>query len=284
MRARNIKPGFFSNELLGTYDPIISLMFAGLWCLADKDGRMEDRPLRIKAELFPYREGLDVNGYLTVLERDGFISRYEVGGIRYIQVENFAKHQTPHHTERPKGCPENPKKIQGQQGKQVLTPLSNGECKVSTRSDSLIPDSLIPDSKSSPSDLSPANTEDALDDDPQDAGTGTVTKINQIPYQAIANSYNETCGDVFPQVSKLTDKRRRAIRSRWMADTSNPAEHRRTNSIDYWKRYFAACAGMDFFRKAAGGEHRGDHAGWRPDFDFLMSERAWLGVREGKYS
>jgi hypothetical protein len=152
-RARNIKPGFFTNELLGTYDPIISLLFAGLWCLADKDGILEDRPLRIKAELFPYREGLDVNGYLTVLERDAFLTRYKVGGVGYIQIKNFAKHQTPHHTEKARGYPDQSKadpdqskEDRGAQGKEVLTPLCNGEKTVPTRSDSLIPDSLIPDS------------------------------------------------------------------------------------------------------------------------------------------
>lgn len=142
MRARNIKPGFFTNELLGTYDPIISLFFAGLWCLADKDGILEDRPLRIKAELFPYREGLDINGYLTVMERDGFLYRYEVDGVKYIQIHNFTKHQNPHHTEKPKGFPK-PKQPQCATGKQSLTPLNNGELTVTTRTDSLIPDSLI---------------------------------------------------------------------------------------------------------------------------------------------
>lgn len=147
MRSRNIKPGFFSNELLGTYDPIISLCFAGLWCLADKDGRLEDRPLRIKAELFPYREGLDVNGYLTVMARDGFITRYVIGDVRYIQIEKFTKHQTPHHTEKSKGHPAPIQAALGEEGKDVLTPLSNGESQVPTRSDSLIhgfTDSLIP--------------------------------------------------------------------------------------------------------------------------------------------
>lgn len=142
MRARNIKPGFFSNEMLGTYDPIITLLFAGLWCLADKDGILEDRPLRIKAELFPYREGLDINGYITVMERDAFLTRYEVDGVKYIQINNFAKHQSPHHTEKAKGYPK-PKAAQAFTGKPVLTPLSNGEQQVPTRSDSLIPDSLI---------------------------------------------------------------------------------------------------------------------------------------------
>ena len=148
-RARNIKPSFFTNELLGTYDPIIALCFAGLWCLADREGRLEDRPLRIKAELFPYREGTDVNGYLTVLERDSFVTRYEVDGVRYIQITNFTKHQSPHHTEKPKNIPAPPSGSIAPEvidGKGVLTPLIDGECKVPTRSDLLIPDLLIADS------------------------------------------------------------------------------------------------------------------------------------------
>lgn len=144
-RARNIKPSFFTNEIIGTLDPIVGMTFIGLWCLADKTGRLEDRPLRIKAELFPYREGTDVNGYLTVLERNGFIERYEVDGIGYIQIVNFEKHQAPHHTERAKGYPPKPASNKGSSDLTVKPPLSDGEHQVSTRSDSLIPDSLIPD-------------------------------------------------------------------------------------------------------------------------------------------
>lgn len=158
-RARNIKPAFFTNELLGTEDPMISLTFAGLWCLADKMGILEDRPLRIKAELFPYRDSLDVNGYLSVLARLGFIVRYENDGRRFIQVCNFRKHQSPHHTEKAKGFPfpSDPKSlIPSDNGYVTVTqPVNDGKHRVSERSDSLIPDSgftdsLIPDSLQEP--------------------------------------------------------------------------------------------------------------------------------------
>lgn len=149
-RARNIKPAFFTNELLGTEDPMVSLTFLGLWCLADKDGILEDRPLRIKAELFPYRDSLDVNGYLTVLSRLGFVTRYQNGDVRYLEVLNFTKHQSPHHTEKAKGYPKHDHAnslILGHNGSlTVISPLEDGKCEVPERSDLLIPDSLIPDS------------------------------------------------------------------------------------------------------------------------------------------
>lgn len=94
-RARNIKPGFFKNETLAECSPLARLLFAGLWCLADRAGRLEDRPKRIRAELLPYDDG-SVDAMLDELHQAGFILRYLAGGQRFIQVQNFAKHQNPH--------------------------------------------------------------------------------------------------------------------------------------------------------------------------------------------
>lgn len=66
-RARNIKPGFFANEDLAECDPLARLLFAGLWCLADREGRLEDRPKRIRAELLPY-DSCDADELLNQLQ------------------------------------------------------------------------------------------------------------------------------------------------------------------------------------------------------------------------
>ncbi|MCU1717338.1 phage replication protein [Pseudomonas sp. 5P_3.1_Bac2] len=141
-RARNIKPALFKNEVLGVADPMLTLLFEGLWLLADKAGRLEDRPLRIKGELFPYRDNLDTDGLLQWLANEGFITRYTVIGKRYIQVENFDKHQNPHRNEpesiipcASEGCTSSDF---GGTGSAILG---------SAPADSLIPDSLnlIPD-------------------------------------------------------------------------------------------------------------------------------------------
>ncbi len=102
-RARNIKPAIFRNEVLGVSDPLHTLLFQSLWLLADREGRLEDRPIRIKADTFPYREGIDVDAMLTWLHDNGFIIRYASvkNSIqsRSIQIVNFAKHQNPHKNE-----------------------------------------------------------------------------------------------------------------------------------------------------------------------------------------
>lgn len=94
-RARNIKPGFFQNDLLAEIDPLGRLLFAGLWTIADRAGRLEDRPKRIKAAVLPY-DNCDLDNLLNELAKRGFILRYEVGGEQFIEVQNFVKHQNPH--------------------------------------------------------------------------------------------------------------------------------------------------------------------------------------------
>ena len=94
-RARLIKPGFFTNDMLAEVEPLGRLLFAGLWTIADREGRLEDRPKRIKAEVLPF-DNADVDALLGQLEQQGFITRYTVAGYKLIQISAFLKHQSPH--------------------------------------------------------------------------------------------------------------------------------------------------------------------------------------------
>lgn len=95
-RQRLLKPGFFRNEDLGAFPPLTRLFFAGLWCWADREGRLEDRPRRLAAEILPYDRDADGEVMVAQLTNAGFLQRYESGGVRVIQVENFLRHQDVH--------------------------------------------------------------------------------------------------------------------------------------------------------------------------------------------
>lgn len=94
-RSRNIKPGFFTNDELAECHPLGRLLFAGLWTIADKEGRLDDRPKKIKAMLLPFDEA-DCDVLLQQLNDHKFIIRYRVNGECYIQISNWKKHQNPH--------------------------------------------------------------------------------------------------------------------------------------------------------------------------------------------
>ncbi len=103
-RLRTLKPGFFKNEDLAKLTPLTRIFFEGLWCWADREGRLEDRPLRLKVEILPYDQA-DAEVMLDELDASGFILRYEVDGERYIQVIAFNRHQNPHAKEPPSEIP-----------------------------------------------------------------------------------------------------------------------------------------------------------------------------------
>ena len=106
-RARNIKPGFFRNADLVELPVETRLLFIGLWTLADREGRLEDRPRQIKMELFP-ADQFDVGAMLGQLQLSKFINRYEVDSMKFIEVENFIKHQDPHYKEKASEIPPPP--------------------------------------------------------------------------------------------------------------------------------------------------------------------------------
>lgn len=159
-RARNIKHELFKNEDLAELPFVARYLFIGLWTLADCKGRMEYRPKRINAELFPYDQ-VDIEAELIALDKSGFISIYSVKEKRYIEVVNFDKHQNPHKNERAKGSvfPDPEKAPQVVDIKEVQNnPDLNGQDRDKDGNDPadsllLITDSLSlnPDSTTSPS-------------------------------------------------------------------------------------------------------------------------------------
>lgn len=147
-RSRNIKPGFFKSEELAQCEPLARLLFAALWCEADREGLLLDRPMRLKAEYLPY-DNCNCDELLTSLATFGLIVRYEVNGTKYIAIPKFCSHQNPHPDEKAKNYPHPqqavvPGPTMGRQvasngpamGQQVASPIV-------TR---LIPDSLSLDS------------------------------------------------------------------------------------------------------------------------------------------
>ena len=132
-RARNIKPGFFTHDGLAELDALTRLLFIGLWTVADRAGRLEDRPKRIKAEVMPY-DNCDIDAMLTALHNAGFILRYSVGGVAAIQIVKWDKHQNPHVKELDSTIPA--------PDQHSANPIQAGKA----QTPSTIPARLIPDS------------------------------------------------------------------------------------------------------------------------------------------
>jgi hypothetical protein len=300
-RARNIKPGFFKNYDLADLGPIAQLLFAGLWCLADKEGRLEDKPRLIKAEVFPYYDA-DVNGELTKLERLGFVSRYSAGGVDVIFIREFKKHQSPHHTERASELPAEPeKKLSAPLP--VRTPETHGEATVKSPlenggnpPDSPIPDSLIPDSPIADEKPEPNGSVDSDAEAPGvdllGAEFGKVTAETgesdnaalHCPISRIISAYHELM-PLNPRVKIVNDKRRKSISARWREAAKLDFEPFGYSTVrrglEAWRTFFSVCAESDFLTGKAKAQP--GKPPFLADIDFLMSPEGFAKCFENKY-
>lgn len=103
-RLRTLKPTFFTHEQLCDLPPLHRILFAGLWCHADREGRLEDRPRFLKTVVLPY-DNCDVDAMLSDLAARGFVIAYAVGGTRLLWIPKFSDHQQPHYREKPSTLP-----------------------------------------------------------------------------------------------------------------------------------------------------------------------------------
>lgn len=136
MRARNIKPDFFRDAELAEVSLESRYLFIGLWCLADKEGKLKDNIKQIRFEIFPETKTREpIDALLMQLHDHNLIIRYIVDEIKYIKVRNFLKHQNPHSTEKSSIYPDPP-----------TDNVNSRELTLDNVEIPLIPDSLIPDS------------------------------------------------------------------------------------------------------------------------------------------
>lgn len=286
MRARNIKPGYFTSDHLLACDPLARILFAGLWCMADREGRLEDRPAKIKVEILP-GDACDINELLNQLadqkEDDGtpaLLIRYHVDGKRYLQIRNFGKHQNPH-------CKEGLSTIPGPCEHCVSTGQEQGKPDVSTvqapdqhsinPADSLIPDSgfLIPDSKPSPPPPPPSAAapgvvagKPATGEAPEEPDLAAA-KVKPCPHEKIVAIYHEVLPRL-PPVKVWNEQRRQFLQARWREDP----EHQ---SLDWWRGYFEKVARCPWLL----GD--GPENGWKANMEWLIRPTNFAKVLEGQY-
>lgn len=167
MRARGIQPAFYKSDQLAECSISARYIFPGLWMMADRKGRLEYRPKKIKAELMPF-DNCEIEPLLSELAANDLIKIYEVDGGKYIWIPTFNKHQHPHQNEVQSHYPAHPldkSEDSGCSGQTTSSPGSDQTCSTSHQgnksssitcgqgtkhssanpADSLIPDSLIPD-------------------------------------------------------------------------------------------------------------------------------------------
>lgn len=110
MRSRIVRPELFYNEFLGQEDPLATVLFVGLWCVADREGRFEWREQKLRAKIFPYRE-VDMSRLMQTLVNGEFVARYQHGQDAYGVILNFRRYQSINKNEALSSIPKPPPDI-----------------------------------------------------------------------------------------------------------------------------------------------------------------------------
>ena len=101
---------------------------------------------------------------------------------------------------------------------------------------------------------------------------GKRSKKDLIPYDQIADSYNEICTPHGrPAARRMTDKRRARIKAIWQ-------ESEKARSLDWWRDYWQGCMQVKWLAEGFIGSD-GKH--WGPDIDYLLRDKILTGMIEG---
>lgn len=250
-RIRSIKPEFFDHEQLCALSPWHRLCFAGLWTQADKAGRMEDRPARLKARIFPY-DDLDMERLLTDLTTHGFIVRYEVDGRRYIGIPeaSWAEHQRPRADEH----------------ESVLPPIDSG----TVTNSSLRSDEPVPSACDSVTHKSVGSREKGVGNREEEVGVAALAALAAPTVRRasdLAELWNHVTAPPIPRCRDMTLKRKQKAAKR-LAE----------RPFAEWQAIFERIQASDFCRGQT------DSGTWVASFDWIITnpDNA-VKVLEGKY-
>lgn len=123
-RIRTIKPGFFKHDVLFDAEKASGLplrvAFAGMWTVADREGRFKWQPRVLKVDVLPY-DDVDFAAVLDALSAAGLIRRYTVDGKEYGLITSFKEHQHVNKNEAPSTLPP------PDDAKMVTAPSNDGE-------------------------------------------------------------------------------------------------------------------------------------------------------------
>lgn len=98
-----------------------------------------------------------------------------------------------------------------------------------------------------------------------------VSPKTTVPYQEIVDAYHDSL-PMLARVQSITDKRKGMMRRAWQA---LPSKHRDPVAF---RAIFIECATDSFLNGT--GPYSGDHANWRPSFDFLIRADKLIQVYE----
>jgi hypothetical protein len=277
-RIRTIKPEFPQSESMGRISRDARLLFIQLWTLCDDEGRARASSRMLASLLYPYDHDAPrlIEDWMTELEREGCVKRYQSNKNNYLQVLSWSTHQKIDKPSRSKISPfaEDSRTLAEDSPKtrEVSSEDQGSRIKEGTkdrRTEELSPSASLQAHSSA---------------DAEELTSSPVTNANgstpDCPYQAIAEAYHQELPEL-PSIVVMTPARKRSLQARWREVCT--AEHLDVAAgITFFRDYFRRIRQSDFLLGKAPPKKPGERT-FRADFDWIFNPANFIKIVEGRY-
>lgn len=263
MPSRILREGILTSDRVNSLTPPAEVFYRRLMSVVDDYGRFDGRPGLLRVSCFPLRvdtvREADISRWIAECVTAGLIALYAVDGKAFLEMQDF-KQQVRAKSKYPGPVDGHLLDTSQADAKQMLSRLT-------------------------------ADVHLGVVGDEGEGGVGlrikptalSTAKLPTCDYDGIIDLYHAVLPEM-PGVRLMNQQRKRALQRTWMwVLTSHKQDHTRraTNAEEaraWFKAYFERARDNDFLMGRT--PRSGEHAGWKCDLDFLLTDKGMKQVIE----
>ena len=256
-RNRMIKPKFWDDTKIGRLTRDARLLYIGLWNFSDDIGIVIGDSVWLKSKIFPYDQ-IQIQQFekwMNELVINGFICLLSYEGERFIYLPNFTRHQV---INKPNYEDLNIPKCLIDRAKENIHLLITEQSRNTTVS---FTEQYVTKIEVEREEEYPPYNSPQGEVPPQESN-----ESDKINYNALMDTFNKMFSGKLPEVTTMTDKRKKAIRAR-------ATEHGKEGIMTVFNNVSQSAFLLGH-----------NNQNWRCDFDWIFRPTNFIKILEGNYN
>lgn len=256
-RNRMIKPKFWDDTKIGRLTRDARLLYIGLWNFSDDIGLVIGDSVWLKSKIFPYDQ-IQIQQFekwMNELVINGFICLLSYKGERFIYLPNFTRHQV---INKPNYEDLNIPKCLIDRVKENIHLLITEQSRNTTVS---FTEQYVTKIEVEREEEYPPYNSPQGEVPPQESN-----ESDKINYNALMDTFNKMFSGKLPEVTTMTDKRKKAIRAR-------ATEHGKEGIMTVFNNVSQSAFLLGH-----------NNQNWRCDFDWIFRPTNFIKILEGNYN
>jgi hypothetical protein len=252
-----IKPKFWDDTKIGRLTRDARLLYIGLWNFSDDIGIVIGDSVWLKSKIFPYDQ-IQIQQFekwMNELVINGFICLLSYKGERFIYLPNFTRHQV---INKPNYGDLNIPKCLIDRVKENIHLLITEQSRNTTVS---FTEQYVTKIEVEREEEYPPYNSPQGEVPPQESN-----ESDKINYNALMDTFNKMFSGKLPEVTTMTDKRKKAIRAR-------ATEHGKEGIMTVFNNVSQSAFLLGH-----------NNQNWRCDFDWIFRPTNFIKILEGNYN